>query len=71
MYLEWSSSDSQVSYNVTITPAELSVTYNGSTSIQLVVPYNTFYNVNVTPYLCKRVGTTTSIQLNYSELPQG
>ena len=64
--LEWNGSDSQVFYNVTTSP-QLSVTFNRSTSIELMVPYNTFYNVSVTPYLCRRVGTTTLIQLNYSE----
>ena len=64
--LDWNGSDSQVFYNVTISP-QLSVTFNGSTSIELMVHYNTFYNVSVTPYLCRLVGTTTLIQLNYSE----
>ena len=67
IYLEWNGSDSQVFYNVTIFP-QLSILFNGSTSNwQLVVPYNTFYNVSVTPYLCSRVVTFASIQLNYSE----
>ena len=64
--LEWNSSDTQGFYNVTTTPL-LSVVYSGSTGIHLEILYNTFYNVSVTPYLCRQVGITTSIQLNYSE----
>ena len=64
--LEWTYVNRHVSYNVSVVP-QLSVIFIESTSIQLIVPYNTLYNVGVHATLCQQVSAATFIGLNYSE----
>ena len=55
-----------------MTPESLSAEIfsgNGSTGIQLVLLYNTPYNLSTVAALCEENKATTIIELNYSELP--
>ena len=40
----------------------------GNTSIQLIVQYNTQYNVSILPSLCGQNNTATVIELKFSKL---
>ena len=64
--LEWNK-EHNVTYNVTIAPQTLgSLMFNGSTSVQISIQYNTMYKVNITATsaLCGQ-GMTSVVPLHY------
>ena len=63
--LEWTTKHG-VTYNVNVDP-QVTVNHTGSNSAQLVVPFNTKYNVSVVASLCGTNKTTFSL-LNYGKL---
>ena len=66
--LQWNKEDN-VTYNATITPQTLgSLMFNGSTSVQISIQYNTIYKVNITATsaLCGQ-GMTSVVPLHYGE----
>ena len=75
LVLEWTqpreSSLLSYSYDVSAVPdLQLDITFIGSTSVQLTVPYNMLFNVSVTvsESLCGLNHVTTEITLLYSEV---
>ena len=74
--LEWTLLNSQAYYqqllqNVSISanPPLDNIMFTGSTSVQLMLSYNTLYNVSVTQHsTCRLLNRTTFILLNYSKL---
>ena len=73
LVLEWTQESSLLSYsyNVSAVPdLQLDITFIGSTSVQLTVPYNMLFNVSVTvsESLCGLNHVTTEITLLYSEV---
>ena len=69
--LEWTREIRSVVYKVNVKPS-LNITFIESTTVQLVVPYNTVHNVSVTATLCGYGGGKTSrsntYELSYGEL---
>ena len=72
--LEWNLSPSyyqQLVQNVSVTvipDREVAITYIGNMSIQLILPYNTLYNVRVTqPGIRGRPNQTAFVELSYSK----
>ena len=63
--LEWTHKNG-VSYAIRVDP-EVNVSYTWRKSAQLVVPYNTKYNINVTASLCGR-NRTAFTTINYGKL---
>jgi hypothetical protein len=49
--LEWSQFSGET-YNVTTVPEAVNMSFTGSTSVQLVMLYDTPYNVTITATLC-------------------
>ena len=69
--LDWTleSDSSLYSYNISIIPDQLNLTYIKSTGVILIVPYNTLYNVTVVAeHRCgqNNILLTTSIDLYYN-----
>ena len=62
--LEWSQFSGET-YTVATVPDPVSVSFTGSTSVQLVLLYNTEYNVTVTATLCGYSNSTNSSTLSY------
>ena len=64
--LEWIEEDSiPYSYDI-ITSPPLEVTFNGSSTIQLTLSYNTLYNVSVVgTHPCVELSVTSFIELYY------
>ena len=64
--LEWSRQNFFYSYNIVVEP-QAELTFNGSTTVQLTLSYNTQYNVGVVAtHLCGHVSSVvTSIELYY------
>ena len=65
--LDWAPEDG-VSYSVTTIPP-VAVVFNASTSVQLVLHYNTQYNVSILATLCGQSDTTITVYhvLNFGE----
>ena len=74
--LEWTLLNSQTYYqqflrNISINadPPPNDVMFNGNMTVQLVLSYNTLYNVSVTQHsTCQRLVQTAFLQLSYSKL---
>ena len=62
--IQWSH-QSIVSYNVNTIPQVLNATFIERTRIQMLVFYNTLYNVSITATLCGQNNATTIVMLNY------
>ncbi len=62
--LDWNPGMS-TSYDVTVEPS-IPVKFMESTSIQLVVSYNTMYNVSVVATLCEYTNTAISVRIQLS-----
>ena len=67
--LEWTHERWPVLYEVNVKPP-LNITFIESTTVQLVVPYNTVHNVSVTATLCGygHGKTSNTQELSYGEL---
>ena len=63
--LEWTTKHG-VTYNVNVDP-QVTVNHTGRNSAQLVVPFNTKYNVSIVASLCGTNRTTFNL-LNYGKL---
>ena len=65
--LEWTQ-ENDVTYNISIFPQILvaNIKMSGSSSIQLTLLYNTYYNVSIVATRCET--TTTIIPLHYGEM---
>ena len=66
--LKWTSESSvqSVAYNVSVVP-QGAVKFNGSTTAQLTLTYNTLYNVSILAAVQCGLNATTSIVLKYGE----
>ena len=64
--LEWSQYNNHETYSVTIVPEPLHTGCNTTTSVRLVLLYNTQYNVMVTANLCGH-SNATNITIHYSK----
>jgi hypothetical protein len=62
--LEWYQFSGE-SYNVTTVPEPVSTSFTGSTGVQLVMLYDTPYNVTITATLCGNRNTTNFTTLHY------
>ena len=60
--LDWAP-ENGVSYNVTSVPLA-GVAFNGSTSVQLTLLYNTQYNVSILATLCGQSNTAIAVHRN-------
>ena len=74
--LQWTLSLSQIYYqqllqNVSITVVPdtgVTIAYTGNRTLQLILPYNTLYNVSLTqPGICGQPNQTAFIELSYSK----
>ena len=67
--LSWTQQDSDISYNVTVVPQVTMRLIPGSerASVQLILFYNTLYNVSIVATLCGRNIFSTAIELSYGE----
>ena len=63
--MEWSQFNGET-YTVATVPEAVHTNFTGSTSVQLVMLYNTQYNVNVTATLCGH-RNATNFTIYYSE----
>ena len=63
--LEWSQFSGETYIVATIPEAAASVSFTGSTSVQLVLLYNTEYNVTITAILCGDGNATNSSTISY------
>ena len=66
VYLEWIW-ESNLSYNVSIFPSVDSIQYNGTSAVDIILSYNTLYNVSIMAFLCGENIATTQIMLRYGE----
>jgi hypothetical protein len=62
--LEWYQFSGET-YSVAIAPEPVSTSFTGSTSVQLVMLYDTPYNVTITATLCGNRNTTNYTTLYY------
>ena len=62
--LEWSQFSGET-YSVATVPEAVHTSFIGSTSVQLVMLYNTQYNVNVTATLCGHRNSTGNLTIYY------
>jgi hypothetical protein len=62
--LKWFQFSSET-YSVTTVPESVSTSFTGSTSVQLVMLYDTPYNVTITATLCGNRNTTNFTTLYY------
>ena len=62
--LEWSQFSGET-YDVSTTPESVHMSFITSTSVQLVLLYDTEYNVTVTTTLCGNSNVTNSTTLSY------
>ena len=62
--LEWSQFSGET-YTVAAIPEAVNVSFTGSTSVQLVLLYDTEYNVTVTATLCGDSNATNSSTISY------
>ena len=74
--LEWTHESSLVSFNISVhphVPVQLSIIQNISSSLQLtamaqlLIPYNTVYNISISATVLCGLSNTTYILLNYGE----
>ena len=70
--LEWPNEGGGVSYSASVTPESLAVemltgNVTGHASIELVLLYNTQYNLSIVGTLCGVNSTTSITELNYGE----
>lgn len=67
--LEWTDSGNAVSYNISLTPEISSEALSRrSTQLELVLLYNTLYNLMITATLCGENNATTATELHYGTL---
>ena len=74
--LEWTFVNLQTYYQQLLTNVSVSaepklrnMTFNGNVTVQLVLSYNTLYNVNVTQHsICQQLIQTKLFELKYSKL---
>ena len=66
--VQWSYQDG-ISYDVDTIP-QINTTFIERTRIQMLICYNTVYNVSITATLCGQNGVTTTVMLNYGKLIQ-
>ena len=67
--LEWIGSGNVVSYNISFTPENPPETlFHGNTQLELVLLYNTLYNLMVTSTLCGENNATSTTELHYGTL---
>jgi uncharacterized protein YeaC (DUF1315 family) len=64
--LEWSQHHDRETYSIAIVPEPLHIGHNTNTSVQLVMLYNTQYNVTVTATLCGH-RNATNFTIHYSK----
>ena len=62
--LEWSHNRWPIVYEVNVNPL-LNTTHTESTTVQLVVPYNTVHNMSVTATFCGYGKTINTYELSY------
>ena len=70
--LQWLNEGGGVSYSASVTPESLAVemligNITGHASIELVLLYNTQYNLSIVASLCGVNSTTNITELNYGE----
>ena len=66
--LEWHNEGGGVSYSASVTTESLAVEMlTGHASIELVLLYNTQYNLSIVASLCGVNSTTSITELNYGE----
>ena len=66
VYLTWTP-EKGVAYNVSTEP-ELTISIIAKSSDQLIVPYNTHYNVNIETIMCGQNSISTAFEIYYGEL---
>ena len=64
--LQWTYQNG-VSYNVNIIPL-VNTTFIDRTSVQVLICYNTAYNVSIMAILCGQNSVTTIVTLNYGKI---
>ena len=64
--LQWTYQNG-VSYNVNTIP-QINATLIEETSVQMLICYNTAYNVSITATLCGQNSVTTIVPLNYGKI---
>ena len=62
--LNWEQGDNEF-YNASIVPS-VPILYSGSTSVELILQYNTHYSMSIVAFLCK-YSTTNVVDLQYGK----